>query len=30
MLDLHWVGLVVAILAIGLSQWAGQRARTPA
>jgi len=30
MLDLHWVGLAVALLAIGLSQWAGRRARTPA
>ncbi|WP_288254865.1 MFS transporter [uncultured Hydrogenophaga sp.] len=30
MLDLHWMGLAVALLAIGLSQWAGRRARTPA
>jgi hypothetical protein len=26
MLDLHWTGLGVAVLAIGLSAWAGNRA----
>ncbi|NIM43159.1 MAG: MFS transporter [Hydrogenophaga sp.] len=30
MLDLHWTGLGVAILAIGLSQWAERQARTAA
>lgn len=30
MLNLHWMGLGVAILAIGLSRWADRRTRAPA